>query len=125
MCERSADVLATVRRDNRRMMSDAAAPRPVHNAAQWRKRLQRELRRVGANKVSLYVDGPRGTVRVRFPDHAGQFVVPAEDALEHLRSLTDDAGLEQTIDTLLSSSSGQFESDRSSETASPSTAPRS
>jgi len=108
MSERSADALATVRRDNRRMISDAAARGPVHNAAQWRKRLQRELRRVGANEVSLYVDGPRGTVRVRFPDHAGQFVVPAEAALERLRSLTDDAGLQQTIDTMVPTSPGQF-----------------
>jgi hypothetical protein len=78
----------------------AVARRPVQNAAQWRKLLQRELRRVGANKVSLYVDGPRGTVRLRFPDHAGQFVVPVDDVLEQLRSLADDVGLEQTIDTI-------------------------
>jgi hypothetical protein len=89
------------------MTSDAAAPRPVQNAAQWRKRLQRELRRVGANKVSLYLDGPRGTVRLRFPDHAGQFVVPADDVLDQLRSLTDDVGVEQTIETIVRTSSGQ------------------
>jgi hypothetical protein len=97
----------SARRENRRMISDAAARRPVQNAAQWRKLLQRELRRVGASKVSLYVDGPRGTVRLRFPDHAGQFVVPADDVLEQLRSLTDDVGLEQTIDTIARTSSGQ------------------
>lgn len=90
----------SARRDNGRMTPDAVARRPVQNAAHWRKRLRRELRRVGANKVSLYVDGPRGTVRLRFPDHAGQFVVPADEVLEQLRSLTDDVGLEQTIDTI-------------------------
>jgi hypothetical protein len=89
------------------MTSDAAVRRPVQNAAEWRKLLQRELRRVGANRVSLYVDGPRGTVRLRFPDHAGQFVVPADDVLELLRSLTDDAGVEQTVETLARTSSGQ------------------
>jgi hypothetical protein len=89
------------------MSSDATAHRPVQNAAHWRKQLQRELRRVGANKVSLYVDGRRGTVRLRFPDHAGQFVVPADELLEQLRSLTDDLGVEQTIDTIARTSSGQ------------------
>ena len=39
--------------------------RPVRRAAQARKRLRRELRRVGADGVSLYIDGPRGTVRLR------------------------------------------------------------
>jgi hypothetical protein len=97
----------TERRDNRRMPSDATARRPVQNAAQWRNRLQRELRRVGANKVSLYVDVPRGTVRLRFPGHTGQFVVPADDLLEQLRSLTDNAGVGQTVDTIARASSGQ------------------
>ena len=42
--------------------------RPVRGAAQARKRLRRELRRVGADGVRLYIDGPRGIARVRFPD---------------------------------------------------------
>jgi hypothetical protein len=96
----SADVSAGEPRDHRAMTSDPAPGRAVHNAAQWRKRLQRELRRVGANQVSLYIDGPRGVVRLRFPDHTGQFSVPADDALERLRSLADGAGLEQTINTI-------------------------
>ena len=74
--------------------------RPAHNAAQWRKRLRHELARVGANEVSLYIDGPRGIVRLRFPNRAGQFSVPPDDALRSLRSLPDGAGVEQTVNTI-------------------------
>ena len=77
------------------------APRkPVHNAAQWRKRLRRELKRVGANNVSVYIDGSRGIARLRFPDRAGQFSVPPDDALQSLRSVPDGAGVERTVNAI-------------------------
>jgi len=82
------------------MLPDTAPRRSAHNAAQWRKRLRRELQRVGASKVSLYIDGPSGVARLRFPDHAGQFSVPAEEALRLLRSVPDGAGIQQTVDTI-------------------------
>ncbi|MGH2883307.1 MAG: hypothetical protein ACRDPA_11520 [Solirubrobacteraceae bacterium] len=82
------------------MTSYTAPRRPAHNAAEWRKRLRRELLRVGAGKVSLYIDGPRGIARVRFPDHAGQFSVAPDGALQSLRSLPDGAGLERTVNAL-------------------------
>ena len=82
------------------MTSSKPGHRPAHNAAQWRKRLRRELQRVGANNVSLYIDGRRGIARLRFPDRAGQFSVPPDDALQSLRSLPDGAGVERTINTI-------------------------
>ena len=81
--------------------------RPAHNAAQWRKRLRRELLRVGAGGVSLYIDGPRGTARLRFPDHEGRFSVPADEALRRLRSLPDGAGVDQTADVIAPTEPGQ------------------
>jgi hypothetical protein len=63
--------------------------RPVRGAAQVRKRLRRELRRVGADGVSLYIDGPRGIARLRFPRQDRWLdieLVPGE-ALDVLRSL--------------------------------------
>ena len=91
---------AVTRRDDRRMLSDTAPRRPAHNAAQWRKRLRRELQRVGASKVSLYIDGPRGIARLRFPDHAGQFSMHAGEALRLLRSVPDGAGVQKTVNTI-------------------------
>jgi len=82
------------------MTRDLAPRRPAHNAAQWRKRLRRELQRVGAEEVSLYIDGPRGIARLRFSDHAGRFSVSADDALRSLRSLPDGAGMERTVDAI-------------------------
>ena len=82
------------------MTSDTSPRRPVHNAAQWRKRLRRELQRVGADNVSLYIDGPRGIARLRFADHGDGLSVPAEDALHLLRALPDGAGVERTAKTL-------------------------
>ena len=107
MSARSAMRPVTTERDNRRMTMGAPARSPVHNAAHWRKRLQRELRRIGANNVGLYVDGPRGLVRLRFPGHAGQFVLSANDALAQLRSLADGAGVEQAINTIAPTSREQ------------------
>jgi hypothetical protein len=82
------------------MTSYTAPRRSVHNAAQWRKLLRRELQRVGASNVSLYIDGRRGIVRLRFPQDTGEFSVPAGGALESLRSLPDGAGLEPTVKKL-------------------------
>jgi hypothetical protein len=56
--------------------------------------------RVGASNVSLYIDGPRGIARLRFPDHPGQFSVLADEALRLLRSLPDGAGVEQTVNAI-------------------------
>jgi hypothetical protein len=78
------------------MTSETPPRRPVHDAAQWRKRLRRELQRVGADEVSLYIDGPRGIARLRFADRDG-LSVPAEDALHLLRALPDGAGVERTV----------------------------
>ena len=81
-------------------MTSDTSRRPVHNAAQWRKRLRRELQRVGADNVSLYIDGPRGIARLRFADHGDGLSVPAEDAIHLLRALPDGAGVERTVQTL-------------------------
>jgi hypothetical protein len=59
--------------------------------------LPRELQRVGGINVSLYIDGRRGIVRLRFPEHAGEFSVSADSALKSLRS---GAGLEATVNTM-------------------------
>lgn len=74
--------------------------RAVRGAADWRKRLRRELLRVGAIGVSVYVDGPRGTVHVRFPQRADRITVDAHEALQLLRSLPDAAGVEATLTAL-------------------------
>jgi hypothetical protein len=82
------------------MPSDATLRRPAHNAAQWRKRLRRELLRVGVSRVSVYIDGPRGIARLRFADHAGQLSVLVDDALRVLGSLPDGAGVEQAVSAI-------------------------
>jgi len=82
------------------MTAERSARRPVRNAAEWRKRLRRELQRVGAGEVSLYIDGPRGLARLRFADHGGGLSLPVEDALHLLRALPDGAGVERTVETL-------------------------
>jgi hypothetical protein len=97
--ERSADAPVAGLRDHQRITSDTPQRRPVHNAAQWRKRLRRELQRVGAGEVSLYIDGPRGIARFRFADLGG-VNVPAEDALHLLRALPNGAGVERTLSSL-------------------------
>ena len=81
------------------MTAERSARRPVRNAAEWRKRLRRELQRVGAAKVSLYIDGPRGLARVQFADH-GRFSLPAEEALRLLSALPAGVGEERTAKTL-------------------------
>jgi hypothetical protein len=80
--------------------SNAIPRRPARNAAEWRKRLRRELLRVGASNVSLYIDGPRGIARLRFPDHAVRFSVAVDEALRLLRSLPDGAGMEATVNAI-------------------------
>jgi hypothetical protein len=74
--------------------------RPIRGAADWRKRLRRELQRVGAARASLYIDGPRGIARVHFPEHAGRIDVGVREALGLLRSLPDGAGVEATLKAL-------------------------
>jgi hypothetical protein len=73
---------------------------PVHGAAQLRKLLRRELRRVGAADASLYIDGPRGVVRVRFPSRERELNVPVSEALALLRTLPNGAGAEAADDAL-------------------------
>jgi hypothetical protein len=72
----------------------------VHSAADWRKRLRRELHRVRAGAVSLYVDGPRGVVHVRFPGQSERLSVRLDEALRALRALPDGAGVHATLEAL-------------------------
>ena len=74
--------------------------RPVRGAAQVRKRLRRELRRVGADGVRLYIDGPRGIARLRFPRQDRWLELAPGEALDLLRSLPNGAGAQATIDAL-------------------------
>jgi hypothetical protein len=73
---------------------------PVRGAAHLRKLLRRELRRVGAADASLYIDGPRGVVRVRFPSQERYLRVPVSEALAQLRTLPNAAGAEAAVDAL-------------------------
>ncbi len=73
---------------------------PVRGAAQLRKLLRRELRRVGAADASLYIDGPRGVVRVRFPNQERELHVPVSEALALLRTLPNAAGPQVALDAL-------------------------
>lgn len=75
-------------------------PRAVRGAAHWRKRLRRELLRVGAANVSVYVDGPRGIVHMRFPERGDRISMNVRQALQVLGSLPDGAGVETTLKTL-------------------------
>lgn len=74
--------------------------RSVRGAAQVRKRLRRELRRVGADGVSLYIDGPRGIARLRFPRQDRSLELAPGEALDVLRSVPDGAGAQATVDAL-------------------------
>ena len=74
--------------------------RPVQGAAQLRKRLRRELRRVGADGVSLYIDGPRGIARLRFPGQDRWLELVPGEALDLLRSRPNGAGAQATVDAL-------------------------
>ena len=67
----------------------------VRGAAQVRKRLRRELRRVGADGVSLYIDGPRGIARRRFPRQDRWLELAPGEALDLLRSLPNGAGAQE------------------------------
>ena len=75
--------------------------RPVRGAAQLRKRLRRELQRVGADDVSLYIDGPRGIARLRFPRQDRRLELAPGEALDLLRSIPNGAGAQATIDALV------------------------
>ncbi len=74
--------------------------RRVRGAAQVRKRLRRELRRVGADDVSLYIDGPRGVARLRFPRQDRWLELAPGEALELLQALPNGAGAQATVDAL-------------------------
>jgi len=75
-------------------------PRGVRGAADWRKRLRREFLRLGPPDVSMYVDGRRGIVHVRFPEHADRISADVREALRLLQSLPDGAGAEATLNAL-------------------------
>ena len=70
----------------------------MRGAAQLRKRLRGELRRIGAAEVSLYIDGPRGVLRLKFPGRAGDFRLPVSEGLALLRALPNGAGTQATVD---------------------------
>jgi len=74
--------------------------RPARGAAQLRKRLRGELRRVGGAGVRLYIDGPRGVVRLQFPIRDGDFRVPVSEALALLHALPSGTGTEATVAAL-------------------------
>jgi len=74
--------------------------RPVRGSAQVRKRLRRELRRIGADGVSLYIDGPRGIARLRFPPQDRWLELAPGEALDVLRSVRNGAGAQATVDAL-------------------------
>ena len=74
--------------------------RPVRGAAQVRKRLRRELRRVGADGVSLYIDGPRGIARLRFPPQDRWLELAPAEAVDLLRSVPNGGGAQATVDAL-------------------------
>ena len=74
--------------------------RLVRGAAQVRKQLRRELRRVGADGVSLYIDGPRAIARLRFPRQDRWLELAPGEALDLLRSLPTGAGAQATVDAL-------------------------
>src|SRR5580693_1903197 len=78
----------------------SGSPPPARGAAQLRKLLRRELRRLGAADASLYIDGPRGVVRVRFPNLERELHVPVSEALALLRTLPNGAGRQVAVDAL-------------------------
>jgi hypothetical protein len=78
----------------------SGSPPPVRGAAQLRKLLRRELRRLGAADASLYIDGPRGVVHVRFPNQEPELHVPVSVALALLRTLPNGAGPQVAVDAL-------------------------
>ena len=86
--------------DRRHVEGLSGPPSPVRGAAQLRKLLRRELRRVGAADASLYIDGPRGVVRVRFPNQERELHVPVSEALALLRTLPNGAGPQVAVDAL-------------------------
>jgi hypothetical protein len=55
---------------------------------------------VGADGVSLYIDGPRGTVRLRFPRQDRWLELAMGGALDLLRSLPNGAGAPASSDAL-------------------------
>src|SRR5450759_2924592 len=75
-------------------------PRAVRGTAHWRKRLRRELLRVGAANMSGYVDGQRGIVHMRFPEHGDRIKRGRGEALRLLGSLPDGASAETAHKTL-------------------------
>jgi len=48
----------------------------------------------------MYVDGRRGIVHVRFPEHADRISADVREALRLLQSLPDGAGAEATLNAL-------------------------
>jgi hypothetical protein len=86
--------------DRRHVEGLSGSRPPVRGAAQLRKLLRRELRRVGAASSSLYIDAPRGVVRVRFPNQERDLNVPVGEALARLRALPDGGGPQAALEAL-------------------------
>jgi hypothetical protein len=91
------------------------------NAAHTRKLLRRELRRLSSTRLSLYVDGPRHSVRLAsFDGQRRRYALPPEDVLAVLLELPDGAGPEATLDALAArSSTGRSSEVKIAVTASP------
>ena len=87
-------------RERQPTVAGAHASVHVHGAAQLRKRLRRELRRLDAAGLSLYVDGRRDTVRLAVRANHQRQLVPADEALARLSELPDGAGVQATLDGL-------------------------
>lgn len=84
-----------------KMAHTHAHSRGGSGAAQTRKLMHRELRRLGAEDLSVYVDGRRNAVRFAGKDAPQRRrTVPAADALGLLRSLPDGSGPDATLDAL-------------------------
>jgi hypothetical protein len=62
--------------------------------------VRRELRRLDATGLSLYVHGRRDTVRLASPATHRRQLVPADEALARLSALPDRAGVRATLDGL-------------------------
>jgi hypothetical protein len=82
-------------------MSPQSAHRPSvpRNAAELRRLVHRETRRMAAGKLAVYVHGPAGTIRLSGGDH-DRATAPAGAALDALRALPDRAGAQAAIQAL-------------------------
>ena len=85
-------------------MTDTSPSHPAvpRRAADLRRLLRRETRRVAAPELALYVHGSAGTVRVSDPATGGRATAEATAALAALRELPDGAGPAAAIEAVRS-----------------------